>query len=188
MTGGGRGAATLTGAICAIAVLVYASHVPRDGITLLGTPEATGQSAPAGPASPGVVAARPATPADGAGTQVDLSVVVWPRGPGRGRVAWSVTCPPMTSACRTAARRWATLASEGGGPCRPMRSRLPEAMITGYVNGRYVAAWVDQRDGCGLVRWTSLAALLKRPARPPSAPSAPGAPVPAPAGPVRNPS
>jgi|GEM_PF-5456438 len=184
MTGGGRGAATLTGAICAIAVLMYASHVPRDRVTLLGTPEAAGQPAVAAHAPRGAAAARPATPADEAATQVDLSVVVWPRGPGRGRVAWSVTCPPMTSACRTAARRWATLASEGGGPCRPMRSRLPEAMVTGYVNGRHVAAWVDQRDGCGFMRWTSLAALLKRPV---SAQSTSRAPVPAPAVPVRNP-
>lgn len=184
MTGGGGGAAALTGAICAIAVVMYASHVPRDQIALIGTPEATGQPTAAGPGSMAVAAARPATPPDDAGARVNLSVVVWPRGPGKGRVAWAISCPPMTAACRTVARRWSTLAKESGGPCPPMRSRLPEAMVTGFVNGRYVAAWVDQHDGCGLARWRALTDLLTRPEGPANALRAP---LPAPAAPARNP-
>lgn len=142
MSAGGRGAALLTGALCAVAVVIYASNVPRDPLSLLIAPEASGQP----------TASRPATPQEPPAAQVDLSVVLWPHGPGRGRAAWSITSPPMTSACRAAIRRWGTLRAERGGPCRPMRPRAPEATVTGHVRGRYVAAWIDQRDGCGLAR------------------------------------
>ena len=155
-SGGGRGVAALTGAICAIAVVIYASNVPRDPVSLLIAPSASGQP----------TAARPATPAEPPAPQVDLSVVVWPRGAGHGRRAWSITCPPMRSACRTAIQRSGVLATEGHGPCAPMRARTPEAFISGYVNGRYVTAWLDQRDGCGLSRWRKLQGLLRRPAAP----------------------
>lgn len=161
--GGGRGVAALTGAICAIAVVVYASSLPRDPVSLLMSPAASGYPA----------AARPATPTQPAAPQVDLSVVVWPRGPGHARHAWALKCPPMTAACRAAMRRSRALAQDDHGPCRRMRPRMPEAFISGYVNGRYVATWIDQRDGCGAARWKALEGLLEQPPVPrPSAPAA----------------
>lgn len=163
--------AALTGAICAIAVVIYASNVPRDPMALLTPPAASGQPS----------AARPATPTQPPAPQVDLSVVVWPRGAGHGRRSWSITCPPMTPACRTAIRRAGVLAQEGHGPCAPTRARAPEAFISGYVNGRYVTAWLDQRDGCGLARWRQLLGLLRHRQAPTVAArmAAPAAPHPA---------
>lgn len=161
--GGGRGVAALTGAICAIAVVVYASSLPRDPVSLLTSPAASGHP----------MAARPATPAQPVAAEVDLSIVVWSRGPGHGRRAWALQCPPVTASCRVAMRRSRVLAQEDHGPCRRTRPRVPEAFISGYVNGRYVAAWLDQRDGCGVARWRSLAGLLERPPAPrPSATAA----------------
>ena len=153
---GGRGAAALTAGICALAVVIYASNAPRDPMPLLLSPAAAGQP----------TADRPATPAAPPAPEVDLSVVVWPRGPGKGRTAWTLRCPPMTAACRSAIRRAQALARDDHGPCRRMRPRAPEAIIAGYVNGRYVTTWLDQRDGCGLAHWKELQDLLRRPEAP----------------------
>ena len=76
------------------------ASLPRDPVSLLMSPAASGYPA----------AARPATPTQPAAPQVDLSVVVWPRGPGHARHAWALKCPPMTAACRAAMRRSLALA------------------------------------------------------------------------------
>jgi hypothetical protein len=51
-----------------------------------------------------------------------------------------------------------------------MRRRDAEAIVTGYVAGRYVTAWLDQRDGCGAKRWRTLGPLLTPPKERPAAP------------------
>ena len=155
---------------CGVAVLGYLSGIPRqDGIGP-GPAAATAER----PATPIRAASRPA--GDPAGPEVQLSTMLWPHGPGRGRLAWSVTCPPMTAACRAALGRLRILTNEPVGPCARSRPRDPEAIITGWVGTRHVTAWVDQRDGCGARRWAQLLPLLTPPNdRSPARKEVPGA-------------
>lgn len=146
-------------AACGIAALTYLASIPRQGG--VGPRAAAATATAHGAAAGATAAARPATPP--AAPQVDLAITIWPHGPGRGRLAWSVTCPPMTAACRAALGRTRTLAQEPPGPCTGTRPRDPEAIVTGFINGRHVAAWVDQRDACGMRRWTALRPLLTPP-------------------------
>lgn len=144
-------------AACGIAALTYLASIPRQGGVGPGAAAAMAQ----GTATTAPAAGRPATPP--AVPRIDLSVTLWPHGPGRGRLAWSVTCPPMTAACRAALGRTRALVQEHPGPCTGARPREPEAIITGFIDGRHVAAWVDQRDACGVRRWTALRPLLTPP-------------------------
>lgn len=144
-------------ATCSIAALAYLASIPRQGGVGPQAAAATAQDT----ATRAPAAARPATPR--AAPRIDLSITIWPHGPGRGRLAWSVTCPPMTAACRVALGRTRALAQEPTGACTGIRPRDPEAIVTGFINGRHVAAWVDQRDACGVRRWTALRPLLTPP-------------------------
>lgn len=139
---------------CGIAAITYLASVPRD--SGVGPGAAAAQASTGSPA-----AARPPVPPTP--PRVELSVTLWPSGPGGGRLAWSVTCPPMTAACRAALGRTRALIREPSGPCAGSRPRDPEAIVTGFINGSHVAAWLDQRDACGVRRWTALRPLLTPP-------------------------
>lgn len=137
--------------------LVYLSTLPRDPVH-----GALAPSAPAAMGSP--AAARPATPVRPT-TAVNLQVTVWPRGAGGPRLRWAINCPPISKACSTALARRTMLVRERVGPCSG-RSGRAEALVVGTVGGRHVAAWLDQRDGCGTARWRALLPLVG--ARPPT--------------------
>ena len=148
---------------CGIAAVTYLASAPRD--SGVGPGAAAAQASSAG--SP--AAARP--PVQSTPPRVELSITLWPHGPGRGHLAWSVTCPPMTAACRVALGRTRALAQEPTGACTGSRPRDPEAIVTGFINDRHVAAWVDQRDACAVRRWAALRPLLTPPNERPGRPS-----------------
>jgi len=161
--------ATIT---CGIAALTYLAHVPRQsGVgprAAAATAAAPAQPGRSGAHAPRNAWARPAVPARAAMArpttpEVELSITLWPHGPQRGRRSWTISCPPGTAACRAAEGRLRILATEPTGPCGAVRPRDAEAIITGYVGGRYVTAWIDQRDGCGVRRWQGLRPLLTPP-------------------------
>lgn len=140
-----------------LAGLVYLSSLPRDPVS--------GALAPSAQATMGrPSAARPATPAKTPPT-VALQVTVWPRGAGGPRLRWAISCPPLSAPCRTALAKRRMLVRELAGPCSG-RSGRAEAVVVGSVAGRHVAAWLDQRDGCGATRWRALLPLVGE--RPPS--------------------
>jgi hypothetical protein len=146
----------LVAAVCLIAVVGYLGAVVRSPSP---TPAATAAALPAETQSP--TARRPAVPAP----EVRLNVTVWPHGPGKGRLSWQVTCPPMTAACRAALGRPGQLAGEARGPCpRAGRANQAEALVEGSVAGRAVETWLDRRDGCGAARWQALKPVLTPPA------------------------
>lgn len=155
--GDDRAVVALVAVMCVLTMLGYVSAIPHDA-----RPAAAAAGAAGGSAAP--VAHRPPVPR----MTVDLSVTVWPHGPSGRHASWSITCPPMTRACRRAIARRADLRAERPGPC-PAAGRLgaAEAIVNGDLAGRPVSAWLDQRDTCGAERWRALRALVTRPvARP----------------------
>lgn len=141
---------------CTVAALAYLSNIPRQhGVG--PQPAAAKAQRPASTTTPQPRATAATEP------RVVLAITLWPRGPQGARREWSVTCPPMTAACRVALGRTQALTSERTAGCRSSRPRAAEAMVTGYVRGRHMAAWVDQRDGCGQQRWAALRPLLTPP-------------------------
>jgi len=135
--------------VLGVAALVYLASVPRNPAS---GALAQGAAAMRAPAPQRRAAPRP--PA------VELVVTVWPRGAGGPHARWNVSCPPMSAPCRTALARRAMLDGDLRGPCRSRRSGPAEALVVGTIAGRHIAAWVDQRDGCGAARWQALLPLV----------------------------
>ena len=157
--GGERVVVALVSITCVVAAVSYLSAIPRTPPRPLIAP----------PAAPGATAQRPAAQPEPDLT-VALAVTLWPAGPGRGRVSWTLECPPMTDACTTALTRSGLLRSELPGPCRPARSGDAEAIVVGRVAGAHVAAWLDRRDGCGVTRWQRLLPVVTAPSPPSDGP------------------
>lgn len=134
-----------------LAALLYLSSLPRDPMN--------GSLAPRAQAAMGSPSAHAQAPPAKPPPAVDLQVTVWPRGAGGPRLRWAITCPPLSAPCRTALRKRALLVREPAGPCSG-RSGRAEAVVVGNIAGRHVAAWLDQRDGCGAERWRSLLPLV----------------------------
>lgn len=89
-----------------------------------------------------------------------VEVRVWPRGPGGRAVSWHVACPG-DARCAALQQALPQLTREASGPCPRMRTGVREATVTGTIAGRHVAAFIDQRDGCGAARWRALAPVLR---------------------------
>ena len=153
--GGERLVVALASITCVIAAVSYLSAIPRTPPRpLIAAPVADGPTAQK-------TAMRPKPD-----LTATLSVTLWPQGPGRGRVSWTLECPPMTDACTTALARSRLLRSELPGPCRQARTGKAEAVVVGRVSGTHVAAWLDRRDGCGVTRWQCLLPVVTAPSPP----------------------
>ena len=154
-SGGERLVVALASITCLVAAVSYLSAIPRTPPRPLVAPPAA-----AGPtAQKAAVRPKPDLTAT-------LSVTLWPNGPGRGRVSWTLECPPMTDACKAALARSRLLRSELPGPCRQARTGNAEAVVVGRVSGTHVAAWLDRRDGCGVARWQRLLPVVTAPSPP----------------------
>ena len=154
-SGGERLVVALASITCMVAAVSYLSAIPRTPPRPLISPPAA-----AGPT------AQKAAPQPKPDLTATLSVTLWPNGPGRGRVSWTLECPPMTDACKTALARSRLLRAELPGPCREARTGKAEAVVVGRVSGTHVAAWLDRRDGCGVARWQRLLPVVTAPSPP----------------------
>ena len=144
--GGERLVVALASITCVIAAVSYLSAIPRTPPRpLIAAPVADGPTAPK-------TAMRPKPD-----LTATLSVTLWPQGPGRGRVSWTL---------KTALARSRLLRSELPGPCRQARTGKAEAVVVGRVSGTHVAAWLDRRDGCGVTRWQRLLPVVTAPSPP----------------------
>jgi hypothetical protein len=147
----------LLAVIVVAAAVIYLAAIPRNSVQPLATSGTTGTGE-----TPTAQRPTPEPPP----LTVDLAVTVWPHGTGRPSASWVLSCPPMTAACRVALARQGDLRAERRAPCAATPTRgNAEALVNGRVSGRYVLAWLDQRDACGAARWRALRPLLTN--RPP---------------------
>jgi len=103
-------------------------------------------------------ASIPTTPDPGG---IHLQVTLWPSGPDGAHRRWDVRCPSAHPACSMAI---IDALAEHTGPCRaPALAGDGEAVIIGWIEGRHIAEFLEQRTRCDLVRWRRAAALLLPP-------------------------
>ena len=139
-------------AVCAVAVLALMGRLPHRVGFLQSAEALPGQSA------------RPSQPYVLPASQIDLRVILWPRGPAGPSRSWRITCPG--EACAHARAHTHDLLTEPVGNCGAGDDGMGEALITGRIGGRFVDDWLDHRDGCNVRRWHRLRTVLRAPIGP----------------------